>query len=95
MLPVFCCRVSVLLGDATVCEARSDALASSKQAAKESAAFLACDQLSTELEGSTGQFRLAEQIKRFCQELRPVALVESHIAIAQPHEVPRPVGLVV
>lgn len=98
MVPVFCCRVSVLLGDATICEAKSDALAfSSKQAAKESAAFLACDKLSTELEGSTGQIRLAEQIKHFCQELRPtsLALVESNIAIAQPHEVPRPVGLVI
>lgn len=93
MVPVFCCTVSILLGDLMICEAASDSLSfSSKQAAKESAAFEACQKLCHKVEGSAGQLELSEQIARFCQE-RPVAAP----ILVQPQDglLPRPVGLVI
>jgi len=106
MISAFCCKVSVMLGDDILCEASSQT-SFSKQSAKESAAFLACEKLSEELKGIEGQLQMAEQIKRFCvsqmpgltememERLRPKSSkvpVASQVIMAEPHQKPLPVG---
>jgi len=106
MISAFCCKVSVMLGDDILCEASSQT-SFSKQSAKESAAFLACEKLSEELKGVEGQLQMAEQIKRFCvsqmpgltememERLRPKSSkvpVASQVIMAEPHQKPLPVG---
>eukprot|EP00439_Symbiodinium_sp_Y106_P074392 s158_g14.t1 len=67
MAPAFSCTVTLTLGDSVIVEATSEKGRSfcSKQAAKENAAFRACDLLSQRVSGVAGQLQLAEQLGRY------------------------------
>ncbi|CAJ1339950.1 unnamed protein product [Effrenium voratum] len=82
MAPIFCCTVAVMLGEAAIASASDRRGFCSKQAAKESAAFAACEVLSQKVAGAEGQLQLSEQLRRFEGRVQPSS------------GVPRPVGLV-
>lgn len=94
MAPAFSCTVTLTLGDSVIVEATSEKGRSfcSKQAAKENAAFRACELLSQRVSGVAGQLQLAEQLGRYSfgegSKSRPATLP------SPPLSVPRPVGLV-
>ncbi|CAE7938553.1 unnamed protein product [Symbiodinium sp. KB8] len=94
MAPAFSCTVTLTLGDSVIVEATSEKGRSfcSKQAAKENAAFRACELLSQRVSGVAGQLQLAEQLGRYSfgegSKSRPAPLP------SPPLSVPRPVGLV-
>mmetsp|Transcript_19739 Transcript_19739/g.46006 ORF Transcript_19739/g.46006 Transcript_19739/m.46006 type:complete len:384 (+) Transcript_19739:83-1234(+) len=93
MAPAFSCTVTLSLGESVIIEATSEKGRSfcSKQAAKENAAFRACDLLSGRVSGVAGQLQLAEQLGRYSFE---GAKSRSALPPSPPLTVPRPVGLV-